>query len=155
MENLTLEQQATNYQTQKHISLVQHHLHTVVKHLLERAENHDKSKLEEPEVQGFTEGTAKLSRLTYGSDEYKKQIKEGELGRAVAHHYSKNRHHVRDWVGGIHDGVWHAVVKRYYAEFFNLVDANDGGVKFKTIANFIEAHLEAEYTPPSKRKKSA
>jgi hypothetical protein len=42
--------------------------------LLERAKEHDNSKLEEPERSVFIETTENLKGLSYGSDEYKKQL---------------------------------------------------------------------------------
>jgi hypothetical protein len=88
---LTLEERATNFETMKHIHMVQHFLHRVVHDLLERAEKHDLSKLEQPEVGLFTEYTPKLAGVTYGSEEYEEFRKK--MGDALAHHYAYNRHH--------------------------------------------------------------
>ena len=88
---LTLEEQATNADTSKHIRTVQRFIHLMVKNLLDRADAHDQSKLAPPEVALFTEYTPKLAGCTYGSEEY-----EGfrrALGPALEHHYAKNSHH--------------------------------------------------------------
>src|SRR5699024_11996774 len=70
--------------------------------LLNRAVVHDKSKLESPELEIFTEYTPKLKSLTYGSDEYKASL-EG-LGEALKHHYANNSHHAEYYENGI-DGM--------------------------------------------------
>lgn len=98
---LTLEQQATNYETLKHIQLVGKNIHTVVRELLTRAEHHDASKLESPEVEAFTEYTPKLSGTTYGSAEYNQYKTEMQV--ALDHHYANNRHHPEHYKSGIAD----------------------------------------------------
>jgi hypothetical protein len=96
-----IEEQATNYETMKHIQLVGHWLHHVAKLLLDRAENHDRSKLEPPEVQDFTKHTPALNGLTYGSPEYFAQLKQFQP--TLDHHYANNRHHPQHFKNGIED----------------------------------------------------
>lgn len=67
--------------------------------LMQRALVHDKSKLENPEVDIFTEYTPKLKHSTYGSDEYKTFLKEMQV--ALRHHYSNNSHHPEHYGNGI------------------------------------------------------
>lgn len=98
-EKLTLEQKAVNFDTSEHIHQVQGLLLCMAKEILDRAMAHDRSKLESPEVEMFTEFTSKLATLTYGSDEYKATVKE--MGPALAHHYEKNRHHPEHFGGGV------------------------------------------------------
>jgi hypothetical protein len=100
-DNLTLEEKATNFETLKHIQLVQKLLHNMAAELLTRAEKHDQSKLEHPEVEAFTEFTNKLSTSTYGSQEYEGFRKA--MKPALDHHYANNRHHPEHFKGGIHD----------------------------------------------------
>jgi hypothetical protein len=88
---LTLEQQATNADTSKHIRTVGKVIHLFVKQLLDRIDQHDQSKLASPEVKLFTEYTPKLARSTYGSEEYEGFRKA--MGPALDHHYAKNDHH--------------------------------------------------------------
>lgn len=88
---LTLEEQATNFQTLKHVMRVRDMLDLFATMLLERGRLHDQSKLERPEVELFTEFTSKLASCTYGSDEYKKYLEQ--MAPALRHHYAKNRHH--------------------------------------------------------------
>ena len=52
---------------------------------------HDSSKLNSPEKEAFDKFTEQLSKLTYGSDEYKKSLQD--LGPALKHHYENNEHH--------------------------------------------------------------
>ena len=98
---LTLEEQATNNDTRTHIERVRNLLNACVLDLLKRAELHDQSKLESPEVELFTEYTDKLKHVTYGSDEYKGFL--NKMGPALAHHYANNRHHPEHHKDGIND----------------------------------------------------
>ena len=56
-----------------------------------RADIHDWSKFESPEKELFDKYTPLLSKTVYGSDEYKKYLKE--MGKALDHHYENNSHH--------------------------------------------------------------
>lgn len=98
---LTIEQKATNNDTFRHIQEVQKCLNKVIRELLYRSELHDQSKLESPEVEIFTEYTARLAASTYGSEEYQGFLKE--MGPALSHHYAKNRHHPEYFNYGIED----------------------------------------------------
>jgi hypothetical protein len=69
--------------------------------LATRAVEHDKLKLESPEVEIFTEYTPILANLTYGSDEYNQAL-EG-LDVALQHHYANYRHHPEHFPNGIND----------------------------------------------------
>jgi hypothetical protein len=91
MRKLTEAEKAVNHETWTHIHNVQTLMMEVVAELQERALLHDRSKLVDPEVQIFTEFTAKLKHMTYGSDEYKQCLKE--MGPALEHHYADNPHH--------------------------------------------------------------
>lgn len=73
----------------------------VIPILDEKAENHDKTKLQYPEKNMFDEYRPKLKELKYGSDEYKQCIKEmNEKG--LNHHYEYNSHHPEHFENGIH-----------------------------------------------------
>ena len=99
---LTLEQQACNAETQKHIRRVAQYINVFIKELLKRGEEHDLSKLAEPEVQLFTEMTPRLAGCEYNSDEYKQFLKD--LKPALDNHYKLNRHHPQYHINGI-DGM--------------------------------------------------
>lgn len=99
--SLTIEQQATNFVTFRHIERVRNLLNLMAIDLIRRGEQHDQSKLESPEVELFTEFTPKLAASTYGSSEY-----EGfrqSMWPALEHHYAKNSHHPEHWPNGIND----------------------------------------------------
>lgn len=85
--------------TKDHIRTVDYLLHTVADLLKERAHNHDKSKLEEPELSIFDEYTPKLKGSTYGSEEYNTFLKEMKV--ALDHHYADNRHHPEHFEKGV------------------------------------------------------
>jgi hypothetical protein len=89
------------YETLKHIRRVQEVLSTFATELLVRGNKHDTSKLEEPELSLFSENTAKLQKLQYGSAEYQESL--AALGPALAHHYARNRHHPEHHKNGIND----------------------------------------------------
>lgn len=98
---LTTDQKATNYDTFRHIERVRNLLNTCVVDLLRRAELHDQTKLESPEVEAFTEYTPKLATCTYGSDEYKGYLVA--IKPALDHHYAHNRHHPEHHKNGVDD----------------------------------------------------
>ena len=81
----------SKFKTMRHIETVRNHLDTIVRELLARAEDHDQSKLQPPEVEIFEVYTPKLRGCTYGSEEYKTYLKEMQV--ALDHHYACNRHH--------------------------------------------------------------
>ena len=57
-------------ETYKHIEKVRELIRVFIGKLVTRAIDHDKLKLESPEVEVFTEYTPKLAETTYGSEEY-------------------------------------------------------------------------------------
>jgi hypothetical protein len=70
--------------------------------LAARMFTHDRSKLESPELEMFEKHTDELRGLTYGSDEYNRQLallKED----ALPHHYAHNRHHPEHFPNGVDD----------------------------------------------------
>ena len=69
--------------------------------LTTRGVEHDKEKLESPEVELFTKYTPKLATTTYGSELYHKYL--GELQPALEHHYATYRHHPEHFEHGIND----------------------------------------------------
>lgn len=89
--------------TLKHIRTVQDYLRVIVFDLWARANEHDFSKLDEPEKSVFDEYTPKLAASTYGSDEYKTFL--AGMGEGLAHHYEVNDHHPEHWTGAQRPGV--------------------------------------------------
>lgn len=102
-DELTAAEKAGAYDTWRHIHRVQHYILSIAKRLIDRAHAHDQSKLEPPEVGPFSEVSGKLHGITYGSDEYKRILRE-TLGDAVSHHYAHNRHHPEYFREGV-DGM--------------------------------------------------
>lgn len=98
---MTQEELATNARTLEHIRMVSHYLHIVAKDLLDRADGHDSTKLEQPELAVFSEYTPRLAALTYGSDEYAACLEA--MGEALEHHYARNRHHPEHFPDGVND----------------------------------------------------
>lgn len=82
-----------------HINQVREFMMNAARELLKRAIMHDKSKLESPELEVFTEYTPKLRSSTYGSNEYKTFLKEMKV--ALDHHYANNSHHPEHYDNGI------------------------------------------------------
>lgn len=78
-------------ETRKHQQEVAKYMLLFADMLMKRAIVHDRSKLREPERSVFIKVTPKLKSLTYGSDEYKDQLKK--MGVALEHHYRFNPHH--------------------------------------------------------------
>jgi hypothetical protein len=87
--------------TNQHIDEVRYIMLEVQRDLTQRYYNHDKSKLESPELEIFNEYSPKLRDTTYGSDEYKQFLKE--MGVGLTHHYEHNDHHPEHFPGGIED----------------------------------------------------
>lgn len=87
--------------TMMHKQVVKEVLYRIIDELKARAENHDNSKLEDPEFVIFSLWTPKLAELVYGSKEYDAALKE--LKPALEHHYANNRHHPEHFKNGIMD----------------------------------------------------
>lgn len=85
--------------TATHKEEVSTNLHVFVKELLDRADTHDDSKLQEPELTGYAQLGVSLSGLEYGSEEYRKNL--AALKSTIDHHYANNRHHPEHWPNGI------------------------------------------------------
>jgi hypothetical protein len=113
-ESLTSEQKAANHATWRHIHRVQQLLLDAAKQLMDRALLHDQSKLVTPEVEGFASADLPgLNGMTYGTPEYD-AAKKKMLGTALAHHYSRNRHHPEHFKDGIEDMNLLDLVEMFY-----------------------------------------
>jgi hypothetical protein len=88
---MTNDEKNTSYEILLHIKNVTKLLNDIAVELLKRAESHDRSKLEEPELSTFVKFTPNLASRTYGSAEYMQNLKIMEP--ALMHHYAFNRHH--------------------------------------------------------------
>ena len=83
----------------QHIRQVQHNLSQVVQELIKRGIEHDLSKWSPIEWPYFSRATSKLKKLTYGSPEYKENLKS--LKPAIEAHHQTNRHHPEYFGGDI------------------------------------------------------
>lgn len=86
-------------ETQQHIERVGDFLVLAMIDLQRRKEQHDASKLVEPELAAFDEATPKLAELEYGSEEYKQSLRE--LKPALTHHFENNDHHPEHYIDGV------------------------------------------------------
>ncbi len=96
-----LKEAAANSETRAHIINVVRFMNIIVAELLLRAQNHDASKLESPELELFTIWTGRLATCTYGSETYSEFLEQ--LKPALEHHYSRNKHHPEHYKNGIDD----------------------------------------------------
>ena len=87
--------------TIKHIEKVRYYIRIMTDKLTTRGVNHDRTKLESPEVELFTEYTPRLASTQYGSEEYKESL--AGLKPALDHHYANSRHHPEHFNKGIAD----------------------------------------------------
>lgn len=99
-EHLTVEERATNNDTWWHIHRVRQLLGIVIKELIQRAEEHDLSKLDDPEVGALT-AAPPLDDINYNSKEY--EASKASMEKALAHHYGHNRHHPQFHKNGVDD----------------------------------------------------
>lgn len=88
-------------ETQKHIETVRKFIKLFTDKLTNRGVEHDRLKLESPEVEVFTEYTPKLATTTYGTEEYNNFL--SEMKPALDHHYANYRHHPEHFNNGIND----------------------------------------------------
>lgn len=96
---LTPEERSTNYATLLHIRNVGLFMNRMIKIMLDRSANHDRSKLHDPELGTFTEYTPKLKTAEYNSPEYKQFLVD--MKPALDHHYANNPHHPEYYPNGV------------------------------------------------------
>ena len=95
-------QDSTN-DTLDHIARVHDYMRECAWIILNRGNEHDRSKLQEPEKSGFDRLMAlKLSGMPYGSEEYRACLRAEKP--AIDHHYAHNSHHAEHYPEGI-DGM--------------------------------------------------
>jgi hypothetical protein len=128
MKQLTTKEKLSVGETLEHIQKVQGYIFTMVKELLNRARDHDKSKMTTPEVEAFAEVTGKLHGLTYGSPEYHANLKTIEP--ALKHHYGNNRHHPQHFPNGVNDMNLIDLIELVADWKSSAERQNDGNVRF-------------------------
>lgn len=114
------------YETLKHIRRVQEILSTFAAQLLVRGNEHDASKLEEPELNLFSEHTSRLQKLQYGSPEYRESL--NALRPALEHHYARNRHHPEHHKNGIDDMTLQDLIEMFCDWKAASERQNDGNI---------------------------
>lgn len=79
----------------KHCSLVKQSLMKITQNLNERAEVHDRSKMDDDEFEGFCWFNRMNPDLEYGSNEYKEAFEsiKPHTEKAIKKHQSRNSHH--------------------------------------------------------------
>lgn len=85
--------------TLAHIQRVRHFLRVMEWELLQRAWNHDASKLEEPEKSAYDRAVPEMRQHPFGSPELKAATEV--LGPALKHHYEHNSHHPEHYPDGL------------------------------------------------------
>lgn len=93
------QQKIAHYDTLEHIRMVSAELMQCIQELTQRSIDHDKSKLESPEMETFAEVTSILKTLPYGSKEYTDNL--DAIKECIQHHYQNNRHHPEHFVNGV------------------------------------------------------
>lgn len=86
----------------KHIENIKKVAKPVLDDLNSRIENHDQSKLEEPERSCYDEMIPQLKTAKYGTKEYY-NIRAAMFNRGLKHHYKENRHHPEHFKNGIRE----------------------------------------------------
>jgi len=117
-------------ETVKHILQVGEFINKIAMLLISRIYEHDKSKLEEPELHYFDNHAQRLAGLTYGSDEYKKSLKE--LEPALKHHYAVNRHHPEHFENGI-KGMTLVDIVEMFCDWYASTKRNENGNILRSI----------------------
>lgn len=95
----------------EHKRRVKYFMYGVAQLILHRMEDHDNSKLLPPEKQMYDIFTPKLKALQFGSEEYKAAL--SEMGEALKHHYSVNRHHPEFWPDGISGMTLYDIIEMF------------------------------------------
>ncbi|MGI5060542.1 hypothetical protein E4N89_06100 [Treponema denticola] len=113
-----------------HIKRVNELLLQFTKEIIDRAIQHDNSKLQEPEKPLFDKMTPLLKGLTYGSDDYKKAL--DELKPALDHHYANNSHHPEHYKNGIDDFTLIDLVEMFI-DWKAASERHDDGDIFRSI----------------------
>lgn len=130
-------------ETREHIDRVRDFLNEAVDDLVRRGRDHDRSKLEPPELEAFDIATPKLANLEYGSDEYRASLRE--LGPALQHHFAHNDHHPEHFEEGVRGMSLMALIEMlcdWRAASERVKQRTDDPAKVKTFAAGLEHNKE-------------
>lgn len=90
-------------ETLAHIKRVRHFMRIFINDLVIRAEDHDVTKLDTMEIEGFHKMTmtTPMANLTYGTPEYDAALEK--IKPLFKHHYKNNDHHPQHFKNGVDD----------------------------------------------------
>jgi len=115
----------------KHISRVEHMILLFMQEMFNRAMQHDKSKLDiATEFPFFAKYAPLLKTCEYGSEQYKKYLKE--LTPAIEKHYRSNRHHPEHFKNGI-AGMNLIDLVEMFCDWLAATEQHENGDIFKSI----------------------
>lgn len=154
----------------EHIRKVRTLLIRIGRELMRRADEHDRTKLQDPEKPIFDEYTSKLEESEYGSEEYETFL--DEMDEALQHHYEEYRHHPEHFDDGIDEMHlldllemvvdWTAATERHDddGDIYDSIEQNqdrfeyDDQLKsiFENTADWIEGDLKREETIEAEEK---
>lgn len=83
----------------RHINCVRVVLNEIIGEVWDRYNQHDKTKLSEPEFDYYKKYICEMAQMEYGSEEYFQVL--ALMAPAIQHHYHKNRHHPEHHINGI------------------------------------------------------
>lgn len=101
--------------------------------MLDRANNHDNSKLENPEKPIFDKYTHELQRYAYGTKEYMDNLKN--LDVALEHHYKNNSHHPQHYENGVDGMDLFDIVELFYDWRAAILRSKDGNFEKSLVVN--------------------
>ena len=88
--------------TKNHIDTVYNVAHKIIMRFMDRIEQHDRSKLAEPEKTMFAKHGQTLKEIKYGTTAYEEEIEKMKKD-CLFHHYQNNAHHPEHYKNGIED----------------------------------------------------
>lgn len=128
----TVEPYDSTQDTLDHIEKVRARIFQVNAELVMRGAIHDQSKLQSPEKEAHDRVNPRLRSAEFGSDAYKAAL--ADMGEAVQHHYSHNRHHPEyhpDGINGMNlvDAIemlcdWKAATERSGGDLAKSIEIN-------------------------------
>ncbi len=139
---MTKEELATNAQTLEHIMKVRDNLNVFITALLRRGEDHDQTKLVEPELGYMVKYTDKLQGTTFGSPEY--LAGKALMKPALEHHYAYNRHHPEHFKNGVNDMTLVDLIEMFADWKASSERHNDGNLRKSIEYNAVHFNMSPQ-----------
>jgi hypothetical protein len=101
--------------TKLHIQRVAQLMASAARQLMERGENHDRSKFDKEELiplQKMQDLINAEGQAEYGTPEYKRRT--DLLGEMTAHHYANNSHHPQHYINGVNGMDLFDVIEMFF-----------------------------------------